>query len=140
MTATSATPDWHRDPVITTIRAELARRGIRPAALPQLLGFSQAYWARRLIADTDLSVSDLRLLADLLEVPVASFFAEDDKAPRPEPGGQRARRDSNPQPSEVESLPLCEDPQDAPELGQLAQVLDLARRRRDHDTPRAAEG
>lgn len=80
--------------------------GIRPAGLPRLIGNSQAYWSRRLTGEIDLSVSDLRLLADLLRVSVATFFADDEKAPRPEPrGGEqlRAWRDSNPQPSGLES-------------------------------------
>jgi transcriptional regulator with XRE-family HTH domain len=106
MSTPHAVHEWQSDPVIATIRAELARRGIRPAALPRLLGNSQAYWGRRMIGDTELSVSDLRLVADLLGVSVATFFADDDKAPRPEPrGGEAARawRDSNPQPSDLDS-------------------------------------
>lgn len=103
MTTASAIPAWQADPVIAAIRAELARKGIRPAALPRLIGNSQAYWSRRLTGDIDLSVSDLRLMADLLQVSVATFFAEDEKAPRPEPRGGRAWEDSNFQPSDLES-------------------------------------
>lgn len=102
---TAATqPEWQADPVIATIRAELARKGISKSALPGILGNSQAYWGRRMIGETAFDVHDLRLLADLVGVPVAAFFADDAKAPRPEPRGSlRARRDSNPQPSEGES-------------------------------------
>jgi len=106
MTTASAIPAWQADPVIAAIRAELARKGIRPAALPRLIGNSQAYWSRRLTGDIDLSVSDLRLMADLLRVSVATFFADDEKAPRPEPRGVdqlRAWGDSNPQPSDLDS-------------------------------------
>ena len=102
MTA-AAQPEWQADPVIATIRAELARKGIPTSALPGILGNSQAYWGRRMTGAAPFDVYDLRLLADLISVPVAAFFAEDAKAPRPEPRGTRAWRDSNPQPSGLES-------------------------------------
>lgn len=79
--STSPVHAWQADPVIAAVRGELAKKGIRANQLPGLIGGSQAYWGRRMIADTEMSVSDLRSLARLLGVPVAKFFEEDETAP-----------------------------------------------------------
>lgn len=87
---TSHAHSWMGDPVIATIRAELARRGIRHRDLPSLAGQSQAYWARRLLGETDLSVNDLRAIARALGLPVVSFFA-DEETPAASAAGAVAR-------------------------------------------------
>lgn len=60
--------------VAAEIRAELARKQVTQTQLAEATGRSQAYWSRRLSGDHNLSVGDIAAVAELLEVPVRTFF------------------------------------------------------------------
>lgn len=94
-------PLWIHNPVATSVRAEMARRGITANRLPALIGQSQPYWARRMTGRIAFDVDDLIALAKLLDVHPGVFFSGYEDAPQAGPGGQsRAWRDSNPQPAD----------------------------------------
>jgi transcriptional regulator with XRE-family HTH domain len=58
------------------IRAEMARRSIRQIVLAQRLGLSQAAISRRLKGETEFSVAELLVVAELLGVPAASLLGD----------------------------------------------------------------
>lgn len=60
-----------------TVRAELARRGIKHITLAAHLGYSQPAMSRRLKGEIDFSASDLVAIAALLDVPASTLLGED---------------------------------------------------------------
>ena len=56
------------------VRAEAARRGISGAGLARTVGRSQSAMARRLAGSYPFSVTDLALIADVLEVPISALL------------------------------------------------------------------
>lgn len=65
----------HED-VAANIRAELARRRIRQHAVASALGLNQQQVSRRLNGVVEFSATELRNLAQLLEVPVGALLGE----------------------------------------------------------------
>ena len=60
--------------VAAEVRAHLARQRISGRQAAFALGWKQPYIARRLSGDIPFDVTDLAKIADLLGVPVTSFF------------------------------------------------------------------
>lgn len=109
-----------RSAVAAEVRAAMARARINPTQLARMTGKSQTYWWRRVVAvETALDVDDLATVAGILGVRISDLIP-DDEGPRPGASrdegmvGQRARRDSNPQPSDWEPAALFDlDDEDA---------------------------
>ena len=66
--------------VAEEVRAVMARRRMSGQKLARLIGKSQAYLGRRLSGEVAFNVSDLEQLAGALEVPVAHFLPEPERA------------------------------------------------------------
>ena len=62
--------------VAAEVRAELARHRLSGVRAAKALGWSQNYISRRLSGTVPFDVADLAALADLLEVPVTTFFPQ----------------------------------------------------------------
>lgn len=62
--------------VAANVRAEVARRRIRQAAIAEHMGLDQRAVSRRLLGQVEFSVGELQSLADLLGVPVATLYGE----------------------------------------------------------------
>ena len=62
--------------VADEVRANLARRRISGIQAAKRLGWDQAYMQRRLAGKVAFDVADLGALAELLHVPIASFFVD----------------------------------------------------------------
>ena len=62
------------DPVSTEIRVAMVRKGLKQEDLANALGFSQASVSDRLLGKSEWRVSELRILADFLELPVADLL------------------------------------------------------------------
>lgn len=62
------------EPIAAEVRAELARRQLSGIKTAKRLGWTQNYIATRLRGDVPFSIADLTAVADLLGVPVTSFF------------------------------------------------------------------
>jgi transcriptional regulator with XRE-family HTH domain len=62
---------------VATVRAELARRNISHRAAANTLGWTASTFSRRMKGRVDFTVTEIRALADLLEVPVAQLLGED---------------------------------------------------------------
>jgi transcriptional regulator with XRE-family HTH domain len=60
--------------VAAEVRAHLARRRMSGRQAAFALGWKQPYIARRISGEIPFDVNDLSAVADLLEVPVSSFF------------------------------------------------------------------
>ncbi len=61
--------------VAAEVRAQLARKRLSGVRAARALGWTQNYISRRLTGTVPFDVADLVAVADLLEVPVDSFFA-----------------------------------------------------------------
>lgn len=70
---TQSTPTAH-ELVAAEVRAHLARRRLTGRGAARALGWKSDYIWRRLDGRTPLDVNDLAALAELLDVPVTSFF------------------------------------------------------------------
>ena len=82
----------------------MGRHRTSQVQLAAVLGIPQTQLSRRLRGLMQFSIDEVEAIADYYAVPVRSLFDHDTETPRPKPGGvRRARRDSNPQPSELES-------------------------------------
>lgn len=66
MTNIAPASGWQRDPVIASIRAELARKGIRPNALPKLDGWPSHSLRRRFATKIENETHDIRSIQMLL--------------------------------------------------------------------------
>jgi transcriptional regulator with XRE-family HTH domain len=62
--------------VAAEVRAELARHRLSGVRAAKALGWTQNYISRRLSGAVPFDVADLAALADLLEVPVTTFFPQ----------------------------------------------------------------
>lgn len=60
--------------VAAEVRAEMARKQLSGVRAAQTLGWTQNYISRRLSGRVPFDVEDLTAIADLLEVPVSTFF------------------------------------------------------------------
>ena len=78
--------------VAENVRAEMARARVTGNRLPQLIGYNQGYWSRRIRGAVEFSGSDLVALARVLHVKPGKFFEG------------CATRDSNPEPAEMECM------------------------------------
>jgi transcriptional regulator with XRE-family HTH domain len=59
------------------VRAELARRGLAQGKLSPVLGISQVQVGARLRGEVSFRIDELQLVADFLEVPLASLVGPD---------------------------------------------------------------
>lgn len=66
------------DHVPRTIRAEMARRGISQEALGRMIGWDQRRVSRRLTGDVAMDLNEIGLIADALNVPLATLLAAPD--------------------------------------------------------------
>lgn len=64
----------HRASTSSSVRAEVARRGLSQSEIAAILGISQAAVSRRLSGKVDFAASQLSTLAEQLDVPVSAFF------------------------------------------------------------------
>ena len=62
--------------VTANVRAEMARRRLKQEDVAPLLGLTQSAMSRRLVGDVEFSVSELRKLADVLQVPASTLLGE----------------------------------------------------------------
>lgn len=62
------------------VRAEIARSGSSQATIADLLGLTQSAVSRRLSGKIDFSATELSKLAAYLNVPVAAFFTDMERA------------------------------------------------------------
>lgn len=60
--------------VAAEVRASLARNRRSGRSVALQLGWNQNYIWRRLTGDTPFSIEDLAAIAEVLDVPVATFF------------------------------------------------------------------
>jgi transcriptional regulator with XRE-family HTH domain len=72
--------------VAAEVRAQLARRKLSGVRAARALGWSQNYISRRLSGTVPFDVTDLAAIAELLEVPMTTFF---EVASRPQGEGSR---------------------------------------------------
>lgn len=59
------------------VRAEMARRQVKPGAIAELLGCSRQTLWRRLNGFVPFDVAQLEVIANRLDVPVSALVAED---------------------------------------------------------------
>src|ERR1022692_4135759 len=64
--------------IAAEVRAELARKQLSGVRAARALGWTQNYISRRLSGTVPFDVADLIALANLLEVPVTTFFPDQD--------------------------------------------------------------
>ena len=69
----SAPGEWP-DRVAAEVRAWMARRHRSGRSIALELGWTEIYLSRRLTGKVPFDVADLAMIADLLEVPVTTFF------------------------------------------------------------------
>jgi len=62
------------EPVLTEIKVWMARRRINQSELADKLGVAQSWISKRLAGKVSLTVNDLGLISEALDVPVAEFF------------------------------------------------------------------
>lgn len=62
--------------VAANVRAEVARRQIRQTAIAEHLELDQRAVSRRLLGQVEFSASEIKSLADLLQVPIAALYGE----------------------------------------------------------------
>jgi sugar phosphate isomerase/epimerase len=92
------------------IRALMGRYGVSQVALSQWVGFDQAGLSQRLRGKTEWKVSEIERVAQAFGVHPATLMGGYATGPNLGPDGGvpvlRARRDSNPKPSDPKVLPL----------------------------------
>lgn len=93
--------------VAEEVNALMGRYRVTQTELARVLGIPQNQLSLRLRCKMEFKLHEIRVIAKYFGVDVVDLMpprGEDDKAPRPKPGGNlRARRDSNSQPSDPES-------------------------------------
>jgi len=62
--------------VATQVRVLFSRRRIPARDVAKALGWTDNYISRRLRGETPFGLNDLHMMADLLEIPLTSFFPE----------------------------------------------------------------
>lgn len=62
------------------VRQAMAERGISQERVAEALGLPQSQVSRRLDGQIVFKVSELAMIADMCEVPAASFFSEPERA------------------------------------------------------------
>jgi transcriptional regulator with XRE-family HTH domain len=67
-------PKVSRESIAAEVRAQLARRRRSARSVALELGWTQRYMARRVNGEVPFNVEDLAAIAELLDVPVISFF------------------------------------------------------------------
>lgn len=75
------------EPVLTEIKVWMARRRVNQTELAAKLGVAQSWVSKRLAGKVALTVNDLGLISEALDVPVGEFF-------RPASLEKRLTRDS----------------------------------------------
>lgn len=98
----AATKSEHWHSVAREVRAEIARQQVKQAELAPLLGMTQQSLSQRLTGRVQFGAGELAVIAEYLGVTVGLFYGESPSRPRPGGGlpGERARGDSNTQPSD----------------------------------------
>ena len=92
-----------RERVAANVRAELARYGMQQVRVAQALGVTQQAVSQKLSGRRPLTLDDIEVIAALVDM-TPDELLRGSRSPRP--GGPdeglalRARRDSNPQPSD----------------------------------------
>ena len=71
--------DRLNEAIAAEVRAQLARRRLSGVRAARALGWTQNYISRRISGAVPFTVADLDALADLLEVPVTTFFPQSRK-------------------------------------------------------------
>lgn len=64
------------DTTAAVVRAELARRRLKQNDVATALGLTQSAMSRRLVGEVEFSVSELRKLSEILEVPASTLLGE----------------------------------------------------------------
>jgi transcriptional regulator with XRE-family HTH domain len=67
--------DLVQEAVAAEVRAQLARKRLSGVRAARALGWTQRYLSRRMTGEVPFTASDLVALANLLEVPITTFFA-----------------------------------------------------------------
>ena len=62
------------EPVLTEIKVWMARRRLNQSELAVKLGVAQSWVSKRLAGKVVLTVNDLGLISEALDVPVSEFF------------------------------------------------------------------
>lgn len=62
--------------MLSTLRAEMARKRVTQDDLAQAIGLSQPAIGRRMSGQVDWGLSELQVVADLLGMPLAALVAE----------------------------------------------------------------
>jgi transcriptional regulator with XRE-family HTH domain len=62
------------EPVLTEIKVWMARRRVNQSELAVKLGVAQSWVSKRLAGKVVLTVNDLGLISEALDVPVGEFF------------------------------------------------------------------
>lgn len=113
--------------VAEEVNALMGRHRTTQVQLAAVLGIPQTQLSRRLRGLMPFSIDEVEAIADYYAVPVRSLFDHDEETPRPKPGGvQRARRDSNPQPSDLESGTVVLADFGTPEVGLIRDRSEAA--------------
>ncbi len=91
--------------VTANVRAEAVRRGYNQIGLADALGMTQAQVTRRWKGSPLWTFDELDAIADLFDIPVTDLVTDFTESRTPTGGSHRgglprARRDSNPQPSD----------------------------------------
>ncbi|MGN6245161.1 MAG: helix-turn-helix domain-containing protein, partial [Motilibacteraceae bacterium] len=86
------------DVVSLTVRHLMVDHDLTQTALAVVLGITQPQVSARLRGAAPWSLHDLEVLASYFGVTVADLVGGQPKGDGPHDGGERARRDSNPQP------------------------------------------
>lgn len=64
------------DTTAAIVRAELARRRMKQGDVAEVLGLTQSAMSRRLVGEVEFTVTELRKLADALQVPASTLLGE----------------------------------------------------------------
>lgn len=64
----------HRTPHSTAVEVAMKRQGVSQRALAEVLGISQAAVSRRLAGEPDFTVTELRAIAQALEVEASALI------------------------------------------------------------------
>lgn len=67
----------HREQIASAVRAEVARQRVSQQTIAAATGLTQSAVSRRMTGVIDFSATELRQIAELLEVPAATLLGED---------------------------------------------------------------
>lgn len=96
--------------VSLTVRHLMVDHDLTQTALAAILGITQPQVSARLGGRAPWSLTDLEVMARYFGVSVAELVGGEPGWTGPHDGGERARRDSNPQPSDPKVVPIRATP------------------------------